>query len=135
MSGTKRPSSPETPQRSNAEQEAHGAAERLRVQMEAALAAIPMRAPETADELEAYADRIERTARDLSVALRELFIDFAPENFIGALRLAHNRFVFGSAACVLARVNKERAVRGDDPFIAARALFVEFRRVQIPIDV
>ena len=40
--------------------------------MEAALAAIPMRAPETADELEAYADRIERTARDLSVALREL---------------------------------------------------------------
>jgi hypothetical protein len=40
--------------------------------MEAALAAIPVRAPEAADELEAYADRIERTARDLSVALREL---------------------------------------------------------------
>ena len=72
MSRTKRPSPPESPQRSNAEQEAHGAAERLRVQMEAALAAIPVRAPEAADELEAYADRIERTARDLSVALREL---------------------------------------------------------------
>jgi hypothetical protein len=63
---------PEQPQRSNAEQEAHAAAERLNAQTDAALAAMPMRAPETADELEAYADRIERTARDLSVALREL---------------------------------------------------------------
>ena len=63
---------PPPTQRSNAEQEAYGAAERLRAQAEAALAAMPMTTPEAADELEAYADRIERTARDLSVALREL---------------------------------------------------------------
>ena len=71
MSRTRR-STPPPAQRSNAEQEAYGAAERLNTQVEAALAAMPVRAPEAADELEAYADRIERTARDLSVALREL---------------------------------------------------------------
>ncbi|MFL6210948.1 MAG: hypothetical protein ACJ74W_19020 [Pyrinomonadaceae bacterium] len=73
MSRTRRSTPPAPPQqRSNAEQEAHGAAQRLNSQTEAALAAMPVRAPEAADELEAYADRIERTARDLSVALREL---------------------------------------------------------------
>jgi ABC-type transporter Mla subunit MlaD len=72
VSRTRRTPPPQPPQRSNAEQEAYGAAERLRAQAEAALAAMPIRAPEAADELEAYADRIERTARDLSVALREL---------------------------------------------------------------
>jgi HAMP domain-containing protein len=66
------PPAPQPQQRSNAEQEAHGAAQRLNSQIETALAAMPVRAPEAADELEAYADRIERTARDLSVALREL---------------------------------------------------------------
>jgi HAMP domain-containing protein len=66
------PAPPQPQQRSNAEQEAHSAAQRLNTQTEAALAAMPVRAPEAADELEAYADRIERTARDLSVALREL---------------------------------------------------------------
>ena len=72
MSSTRRTTPPSEPQRSNAEQEAHGAAERLNTQIEAALATMPLRAPETAADLEAYADRIERTARDLSVALREL---------------------------------------------------------------
>jgi HAMP domain-containing protein len=73
VSRTRRSIPPQQPpQRSNAEQEAHGAAERLNTQIETALAAMPVRAPEAADELEAYADRIERTARDLSVALREL---------------------------------------------------------------
>jgi len=72
VSSTRRTPPPQPPQRSNAEQEAYGAAERLRTQTEAALAAMPIRAPEAADELDTYADRIERTARDLSVALREL---------------------------------------------------------------
>ena len=72
MSRTRRTTPPPPQQRSNAEQEAYGAAERLNTQTEAALAAMPLRGPETADDLEAYADRIERTARDLSVALREL---------------------------------------------------------------
>jgi hypothetical protein len=73
VSKTRRSTPPTQPQqRSNAEQEAHAAAERLNSQTEAALAAMPVRAPESADELENYADRIERTARDLSVALREL---------------------------------------------------------------
>ena len=72
MSKTRRstPSSP--PQLSNAEQETQAAAERLNTQVEAALAAVTLRAPGDDAELEAYADRIERTARDLSVALRDL---------------------------------------------------------------
>ena len=72
MSRTRRstPSSP--PQLSNAEQETQAAAERLNTQVEAALAAVTLRAPGDDAELEAYADRIERTARDLSVALRDL---------------------------------------------------------------
>ncbi len=72
MSRTRRTTPPPPTQRSNAEQEAHGAAERLKTQVETALAAMPLRTPETADDLDDYADRIERIARDLSVALREL---------------------------------------------------------------
>jgi hypothetical protein len=60
------------PQLSNAEQETEAAAERLNTQIEAALASVATRNPDDAGELEAYADRIERSARDLSVALREL---------------------------------------------------------------
>ena len=60
------------PQLSNAEQETEAAAERLNTQIEAALASVATRNPDDAGELEACADRIERSARDLSVALREL---------------------------------------------------------------
>ncbi|HKP72478.1 MAG TPA: hypothetical protein VJT82_06040 [Pyrinomonadaceae bacterium] len=67
---TKRERTP--PQLSNAEQETEAAAERLNTQVEAALASVATRNNADADELEAYADRIERAARDLSVALREL---------------------------------------------------------------
>jgi ABC-type transporter Mla subunit MlaD len=70
VSKTRRSTTP--PQLSNAEQETQAAAERLNTQVEAALVAVTQRARDSADELEAYADRIERTARDLSVALREL---------------------------------------------------------------
>ncbi|MGI9107464.1 MAG: hypothetical protein ACR2G4_14600 [Pyrinomonadaceae bacterium] len=63
---------PRPPQLSNAEQEAEAAAERLNTQVEAALASVATRNTDDAGELEAYADRIERSARDLSVALREL---------------------------------------------------------------
>ena len=74
MSRTKRstPPSPSQPQLSNAEQETQAAAERLNTQVEAALVSVTQHTFDTADELEHYADRIERTARDLSVALREL---------------------------------------------------------------
>ncbi len=72
MSRTRRTTPAQPQQRSNAEQEAHGAAERLKTQVETALAAMPLRAREAADDLDDYADRIERIARDLSVALREL---------------------------------------------------------------
>jgi hypothetical protein len=56
---------------SNAAQETSSAAERLNTQVSDALAAVSAQRPD-ADELEAYADRIERAARDLSVALRDL---------------------------------------------------------------
>ena len=56
-----------------AEQEVQSAAERLNSQTEDALAAVAARtSPGGVDELEACADRLERAARDLAVALREL---------------------------------------------------------------
>ncbi len=49
------------------------AAERLNLQTEDALAAVAARqSPGAVDDLEACADRLERAARDLAVALREL---------------------------------------------------------------
>ena len=60
------------PPLSNAEQETEAAADRLNTQIEAALASVATRNSDDAGELEAYADRIERSARDLSVALRDL---------------------------------------------------------------
>lgn len=56
-----------------AEQEVQSAAERLNSQVDDALAAVAaLKAPDGVGELEACADRLERAARDLSVALREL---------------------------------------------------------------
>lgn len=69
---TKGSTSPAKPL-TRAEQEVQSAAERLNSQTEAALAAVAARQnPGGVDELEASADRLERAARDLSVALREL---------------------------------------------------------------
>ena len=58
-------------QMSPAAHETATAAERLNTQIEDALAAVVNQTSDDA-ELEACADRIERAARDLSVALREL---------------------------------------------------------------
>lgn len=55
-----------------AEQEVQSGAERLTVQINDALAAVAVRSREEGDELEAVAERLERAARDLAVALREL---------------------------------------------------------------
>lgn len=67
-----RAKSPAPPKRqlSLAEQEAEKAAQRLNTQIEAALSAV--QAHDGTEELEACADRLERAARDLTVALREL---------------------------------------------------------------
>jgi hypothetical protein len=61
-----------TRQLSRAEQETETAAERLNTQIEAALAAVAVQTDDGTEDLEACADRLERAARDLSVALREL---------------------------------------------------------------
>lgn len=55
-----------------AEQEAETEARRLTGQIEEALAAVAIRTNADTDGLEACADRLERAARDLVVALREL---------------------------------------------------------------
>jgi hypothetical protein len=55
-----------------AEQEAQAAAERLGQLIEDALRAVAAKSGDTTEELEACADRLERAARDLAVALREL---------------------------------------------------------------
>lgn len=55
-----------------AEQEVQSGAERLTVQINDALAVVAVRSREEGGELEAVAERLERAARDLAVALREL---------------------------------------------------------------
>ena len=60
------------PPLSRAEQETETAAERLNAQIEAARSAVAIRTSDGVGELEACADRLERAARDLAVALREL---------------------------------------------------------------
>jgi hypothetical protein len=59
-------------QRSRAEQETENEANRLREQVDAALAAVISRSPDDIESLQSAADRIERAARDLGDALREL---------------------------------------------------------------
>lgn len=59
-------------QLTRAEQEAQAAAERLSVQIEDALRAVAVKGGDSTEELEACADRLERAARDLAAALREL---------------------------------------------------------------
>ena len=59
-------------QKSRAEQETENEANRLREQVDAALAIVPLRSPDEADSLHMVADRIERAARDLADALRQL---------------------------------------------------------------
>ncbi len=69
---TKGSTSPAQPL-TRAEQEVHSAADRLNLQTEDALRAVAARqSPGGVDELDASADRLERAARDLAVALREL---------------------------------------------------------------
>jgi hypothetical protein len=59
-------------QKTRAEQETENEANRLREQVDAALSAVAKRSPDEVDELQTSADRIERAARDLADALREL---------------------------------------------------------------
>ena len=54
------------------EKETESEASRLIEHIEEALAAVAIRSSAEVDSLEAVADRIERAARDLSTALREL---------------------------------------------------------------
>jgi len=59
-------------QKTRAEQETENEANRLREQVDVALAAIAQRSPDEFDALQTAADRIERAARDLAHAVREL---------------------------------------------------------------
>ena len=59
-------------QLSRGERETETEAARLIEHIKEALAAVTIRSPAEVDSLEAVADRIERAARDLSTALREL---------------------------------------------------------------
>ena len=59
-------------QKSRAEQETENEANRLREQIDSALLAVAARAPDEIESLNTAADRIERAARDLADALRQL---------------------------------------------------------------
>lgn len=59
-------------QKTRAEQETENEANRLREQVDDALAAVTSRSPDDIESLQTAADRIERAARDLADALREL---------------------------------------------------------------
>jgi len=60
------------PQLTRAEQETETAARRLVSQIDGAMVAVAARHSNEPEELEAITDRIERAARDLVTALREL---------------------------------------------------------------
>ena len=59
-------------QKSRAEQETENEANRLREQVDAALTTVAQRSRDEFESLQTAADRIERAARDLADALREL---------------------------------------------------------------
>jgi hypothetical protein len=59
-------------QRTRAEQETENEANRLREQVDAALLVVASRTPDEIESLRTAADRIERVARDLADALRQL---------------------------------------------------------------
>ena len=59
-------------QKSRAEQETENEANRLREQVDEALILVASRSPDEIESLQTAADRIERAARDLSDALRQL---------------------------------------------------------------
>jgi hypothetical protein len=59
-------------QKTRAEQETENEANRLREQVDVALSLVALRSPDEADALQIAADRVERAARDLVDALREL---------------------------------------------------------------
>ena len=59
-------------QKTRAEQETENEANRLREQVQMALAVVATRSPDEVDSLNTAADRIERAARDLADALRQL---------------------------------------------------------------
>lgn len=59
-------------QKTRAEQETESAAERLTSQIDSARSAVGLHSTTDIEELEACADRLERAARDLATALREL---------------------------------------------------------------
>lgn len=60
------------PQMTRAEQETETEASRLTSQIERAMAAVALRSESDREELEACADALERSARNLVAALREL---------------------------------------------------------------
>ena len=59
-------------QRTHSELETENEANRLREQVDAALIAVASRSPDEVESLQSAADRIERAARDLADALRQL---------------------------------------------------------------
>ena len=59
-------------QKTRAEQETENEANRLREQIDAALSIVALRSPDEIESLQSAADRIERAARDLADALRQL---------------------------------------------------------------
>ena len=59
-------------QKTRAEQETENEANRLREQVDAALAVVNLRSPDEVESLKMAADRIERAARDLADAIRQI---------------------------------------------------------------
>lgn len=67
-------------QMSRAEQETETEAKRLTTHVERALDAVALRSKTDTEELEACADALERSARNLVAALRELAIERRQQN-------------------------------------------------------
>ena len=59
-------------QKTRAEQETENEANRLRDEVDAALSVVALRSPDEVESLQMAADRIERAARDLADAVRQI---------------------------------------------------------------
>jgi hypothetical protein len=59
-------------QKTHAEQETENEANRLRDEVDAALSVVALRSPDEVEALQMAADRIERAARDLADAIRQI---------------------------------------------------------------
>src|SRR5213078_3656281 len=72
--------------------------------------------------------------QSIEFRLRKILIHVTPKNFFLALGFAHNRFVLGSSASMLAGIDNHCSVIRKDSFPPPGNLFIKFWGVEIPVN-